>query len=66
MLPAPKEIVFHSNSEHGQASMTWCYPECRVISHVHVTPVPFTLPQVMDVTYIDESLRVSLTFELQL
>lgn len=60
MLPEPKEIVFHMDSEQGQASMTWCYPENRVISNILVTPVPFTLPQVMDVNYIDESLRVRL------
>ena len=38
--------------------MTWCYSEPRVLMSLKVTPVPFSLPQVMDVKYIDETLKV--------
>lgn len=62
MLPAPKEVVFGTDCSTGQASMTWCYPQPRVVTHLSVTPVPLTLPQQLDANFIDETLKVLTTF----
>ncbi|XP_038051923.1 vacuolar protein sorting-associated protein 13B-like [Patiria miniata] len=45
LSPKPNEIVFASlalqDSTKGHwGSMTWCYPEPRILTHVSVTPIP--------------------------
>ncbi|XP_022088777.1 vacuolar protein sorting-associated protein 13B-like isoform X2 [Acanthaster planci] len=45
LTPKPNEIVFTSlpleDSTKGHwGSMTWCYPESRILTHVSVTPIP--------------------------
>ncbi|XP_074656098.1 intermembrane lipid transfer protein VPS13B-like [Tubulanus polymorphus] len=41
--PNPCEVVFCQNSERGTSLMTWCYPDPRMLTYVHVTPVPFNI-----------------------
>ena len=57
-LPQPGEIVFSCDYETGQASMSWCYPEARMITDLSVTPVPFSIPQPLHASLVDETLTV--------
>uniref|UniRef100_T1IW73 Chorein N-terminal domain-containing protein n=1 Tax=Strigamia maritima TaxID=126957 RepID=T1IW73_STRMM len=41
LQPAPNEIVFCKEQAGQSASMTWCYPEPRVITRAEIYPVPF-------------------------
>ena len=57
MLPNSGEILYAIDS--GISTMTWCYPQPRILTAVSVTPVPFNLPQEFEAKNIDESLKVS-------
>ena len=60
MLPNSGEILYATDSGTGTATMTWCYPQPRILTAVSVTPVPFNLPQEFEAKYIDESLKVNI------
>ncbi|XP_064651739.1 intermembrane lipid transfer protein VPS13B-like isoform X2 [Lineus longissimus] len=56
--PNPNEVIFCSDDD-GQCTMTWCYPEARMLTMFHVTPVPFNIDVDDDASFIgDESLKV--------
>ena len=57
MLPNSGEILYAIDG--GISTMTWCYPQPRILTAVSVTPVPFNLPQEFEAKNIDESLKVS-------
>ncbi|XP_014791410.2 intermembrane lipid transfer protein VPS13B [Octopus bimaculoides] len=41
--PGPHQILFCNCDNNGNSSMTWCYDQSRVLSHVTISPVPFSL-----------------------
>lgn len=41
LQPGPYEIIFYREQAGRPASMTWCYPEPRILTRVEVYPVPF-------------------------
>lgn len=41
----PNQIVFCNCDSNNNSTMTWCYEQARVLSHVTISPVPFSLPQ---------------------
>ncbi|KAH9494462.1 hypothetical protein Btru_020074 [Bulinus truncatus] len=45
LLPSANEIIFSSGGEDtiGNSCMTWCYTHPRVITALHLNPVPFYL-----------------------
>ena len=58
VLPSPHEILFCTDLEEGRSYMVWSYQEARVVTSIYITPVPFNLPQEVDIQFIDESLKV--------
>ncbi|XP_059174786.1 intermembrane lipid transfer protein VPS13B-like [Physella acuta] len=43
VLPSPNEIIFSQGGAGDSSSMTWCYPHPRVLTAIHLIPVPFYL-----------------------
>lgn len=58
LSPQPFEISFCSFDNNGDSSMTWCYPQPRVLSGVTVMPIPVNVPD--DISQLgDDDLMVS-------
>ncbi|ELT92184.1 hypothetical protein CAPTEDRAFT_228271 [Capitella teleta] len=62
-LPQPEQIMFGFDYDTGSASMSWCYPEPRVLTRLTVTPVPFTIPRPMEAEFVDETFKVPCTLQ---
>ncbi|GAB1597682.1 vacuolar protein sorting-associated protein 13B-like [Argonauta hians] len=41
--PSANQILFCNCDNNGNSSMTWCYDQSRVLSHITISPVPFSL-----------------------
>ncbi|XP_023930773.1 vacuolar protein sorting-associated protein 13B-like [Lingula anatina] len=53
VTPEAGEIVFGSDEEEDVAFMAWCYPEARLLTKVHVAPVPFSTSQLSPTGKVD-------------
>uniref|UniRef100_A0A8C4PXQ0 VPS13-like middle region domain-containing protein n=1 Tax=Eptatretus burgeri TaxID=7764 RepID=A0A8C4PXQ0_EPTBU len=52
-LPNTKEVVFTSESEDRPATMLWRYTEPRMLTYVHIAPVPFNTTEDLELSTAD-------------
>ena len=57
-LPGAGEILFSNDFTLGQAAVTWCYRDVRVVTELSTKPVPFNLPQAHKSKHTDEKMPV--------
>uniref|UniRef100_UPI00358FB320 intermembrane lipid transfer protein VPS13B isoform X2 n=1 Tax=Myxine glutinosa TaxID=7769 RepID=UPI00358FB320 len=53
LLPNDQEVVFTSESEDRPATMLWRYSEPRMLTYVHIAPVPFNTTEDLELSTAD-------------
>lgn len=52
-MPGVYEVLFYNETEDSPGMMLWRYPEPRVLTLVHITPVPFNTTEDPDISTAD-------------
>ncbi|CAH1247692.1 VPS13B [Branchiostoma lanceolatum] len=64
-LPSPGQIVFTKERRGQPGTMAWCYHKPRVLTYVHVTPVPFHTMDDPDISFTELEEFVEVPCSLQ-
>ncbi|KAI8506006.1 Vacuolar protein sorting-associated protein 13B [Branchiostoma belcheri] len=64
-LPSPGQIVFTKERGGQPGTMAWCYHKPRVLTYIHVTPVPFHTMDDPDISFTELEEFVEVPCSLQ-